>query len=231
MAVVMCVSLAAPAAAAASGTLQPYLDKIVSWGVMRGDINGNLNTEKTITRAEFVTMINRAFGFSRTGTTPFKDVPASAWYAEDVGIAYTIGYINGTTATTFSPYSSVTREQAAVILARILMLQPQVGENHGLHRQPPAGATGAGDWWLRPPTATSSTDMPTAASGPKMPSPGARPPSSSSTPWANPIQKAGEYSLGSTWGKRDHHRPPASRCATPWWAATSTSLRAWTWDR
>ena len=100
LAAVMCISLAAPSAAAASATasaaatsstLQPYLDKIVSWGVMRGDINGNLNPERTITRAEFVTMINRAFGFSRTGTTPFRDVPASAWYAEDVGIAYTIG--------------------------------------------------------------------------------------------------------------------------------------------
>ena len=115
--VVMCMSLAVPSASAASSTLQPYLDKIVSWGVMRGDINGNLNADRTITRAEFVTLINRAFGYSKTGTTPFRDVPSTAWYAEDVGIAYTEGYIMGTTATTFSPNSSVTREQAAVILA------------------------------------------------------------------------------------------------------------------
>ena len=181
MAVVMCVSLAAPAAAAASGTLQPYLDKIVSWGVMRGDINGNLNTEKTITRAEFVTMINRAFGFSRTGTTPFKDVPASAWYAEDVGIAYTIGYINGTTATTFSPYSSVTREQAAVILARILMLQPQVGENTDF-----TDSRLLGNWSRGLVAAAADCHIINGYADGSF-----RPPSSSSTPWAIPFKRWG----------------------------------------
>ncbi|MEI3349125.1 MAG: hypothetical protein V8R55_12315 [Dysosmobacter sp.] len=46
LAAVMCLSLTVPvagAASTASSTMQPYLDKIVSWGVMRGDINGNLN--------------------------------------------------------------------------------------------------------------------------------------------------------------------------------------------
>lgn len=208
LAAVMCLSLAEPSAAAASatapaaatsGTLQPYLDKIVSWGVMRGDINGNLNPERTITRAEFVTMINRAFGFSQTGTTPFRDVPASAWYAEDVGIAYTIGYINGTTATTFSPYSSVTREQAAVILARILMLQPTVGENTdftdsrllGNWSRGLIGAAtdyhiinGYADGSFRPKNAITrgaAAILIVNAIG-------------------TPIQKAGDYTLGSTWG-------------------------------
>lgn len=116
-------------AAGAASYMQPYLDKVVGWGVMRGDLEGNLNENNYITRAEFSTMINRAFGYDKTGPTPFQDVPEESWYAEDVGIAYNIGYIAGTSATTFSPEDSITREQAALILARILMLQPQVGEN------------------------------------------------------------------------------------------------------
>lgn len=116
-------------AAGAASYMQPYLDKVVGWGVMRGDLEGNLNENNYITRAEFSTMINRAFGYDKTGPTPFKDVPEDSWYAEDVGIAYNVGYIAGTSATTFSPEDSITREQAALILARILMLQPQVGEN------------------------------------------------------------------------------------------------------
>lgn len=199
LAVVMSVSLAVPSAHAASSTMQPYLDKIVSWGVMRGDINGNLNPDRTITRAEFVTMINRAFGFSETGTTPFRDVDASAWFAEDVGIAYTTGYINGTTDTTFSPYSSVTREQAAVILARILMLQPTVGENTDFtdsrllgnwSRGLIAAATdyhivsGYADGSFRPKNAITrgaAAILIVNAIG-------------------TPIQQAGDYTLGSTWG-------------------------------
>lgn len=202
LAAVMCLTLTVPvagAASTASSTMQPYLDKIVSWGVMRGDINGNLNPDRTITRAEFVTMINRAFGFSHTGTTPFRDVPASAWYAEDVGIAYTTGYINGTTATTFSPASSVTREQAAVILARILMLQPTVGENTDF-----TDSRQLGDW---------SRGLISAAVDAHLVSgyaDGSFRPKNAITRGAaailivnaigNPIQEAGTYSLGSTWG-------------------------------
>lgn len=34
----------------------PYGQQLVEWGVMRGDISGNLNLANPITRAEFVTM-------------------------------------------------------------------------------------------------------------------------------------------------------------------------------
>ena len=131
MAGVLALALAVtgPGTAEAASYMQPYLDKVVEWGVMRGDIAGNLNEDNVITRAEFCTMINRAFGYARTGTTPFRDVKNTSWYAEDVGIAYTTGYISGTSASTFSPDSNVTREQAAVILSRILMLPEEVGEN------------------------------------------------------------------------------------------------------
>ncbi len=127
LALVLAVAIAGTAGAASY--MQPYLDKVVEWGVMRGDIAGNLNVDNAITRAEFCTMINRAFGYTSTGATPFRDVKDTSWYAEDVGIAYTTGYIAGTSASTFSPDSNVTREQAAVILARILMLPEEVGEN------------------------------------------------------------------------------------------------------
>ena len=64
----------------------------------------------------------RAVSYTHLGD-PFQDVPDSAWYAEDVDIAYTEGYISGTSKTTFSPDSSITREEAAIILTRNLMLQ------------------------------------------------------------------------------------------------------------
>ena len=116
-------------AQAADSYLDPYLNKMVDWGFMRGDIEGNLNPNGSITRAEFVTIINRAFGYDQGGSTPFSDVPSTAWYAEDVGIAYNEGYITGTSDTTFSPLSTITREEAAVILTRNLMMQADTGED------------------------------------------------------------------------------------------------------
>lgn len=117
--------------AQAAGWAQSYLDTLSGWGVMRGDIQNGLDPDREITRAEFVAIINRAYGYTDMKGTPFTDVPVSAWYADDIDIAYTVGYFNGTAPTTASPNATLTREQAAVLLARNLMLQPTVGETLG----------------------------------------------------------------------------------------------------
>lgn len=115
-------------AARADSWSDPYLNKLVSWGVMRGDLSGNLNPDGIVTRAEFVTLINRAFGYDQTGTVPFSDVNPTDWYYDDISIGYNTGYFNGTAANTAAPHNSVTREQAAVLISRNLMLDSQSGE-------------------------------------------------------------------------------------------------------
>lgn len=197
----LALAVAIVTAAGAASYMQPYLDKVVEWGIMRGDIEGNLNENNSITRAEFATMINRAFGYTQlgTGVTPFRDVAPSAWYAQDVCIAYQIGYMAGTSATTFSPNSKVTREQAAVILSRILMLQPEVGENtiftdgrtmadwsrgyitsaarYGVIGGYPDGSFGPADSLTRGQAAILLVNA-----------------------LGTPLQKAGDYTLGNVWG-------------------------------
>lgn len=116
-------------AAEAAEWMEPYLEKLVEWGVMRGNSSGNLNPDRVLTRAEFVTMINRAFGYTERGSTPFQDVPENAWYADDINIAYQAGYFTGTSETTAGPLGRVTREQAAVLLGRNLRLQGIPGVN------------------------------------------------------------------------------------------------------
>ena len=104
----------------------PYGQQLVEWGVMNPSPDLRLGDE--ITRAEFVAMCNRAFGYSRLGDMPFTDVPYTAWYAEDINIAYNAGYFNGVSADKASPQAPLTREQAAVLLARCLRFQEAVGE-------------------------------------------------------------------------------------------------------
>ena len=108
---------------------EPYMKRIEELGLLQGDADGDLRPGDPITRAEFVTIINRAFGYRSAGGHPFRDVPGTAWYAEDVDIGYTEGYITGTSPTAFSPNLSITREEAAFILAKNLMMEPAVGEN------------------------------------------------------------------------------------------------------
>lgn len=121
----------APQAQADDSWAQEYLDQLVEWGVMRGDIDGNLHPDRNITRAEFVTMVDRAYGYDQVGRTPFTDVQESSWYADDISIAYNVGYFQGTSNTTASPDNNLTREQAVLLLGRNMMLQSSAGETLG----------------------------------------------------------------------------------------------------
>lgn len=58
-------------------------------------------------------------GFWEVNTTPFKDVPSNAWYAQYVEIAVAAGLMNGLTPTEFGPDQPVTRAQLAAVLARL----------------------------------------------------------------------------------------------------------------
>lgn len=116
-----------PYRAQAASWIDPYMEKVRDWGIMVGDHNGKLYPEKEITRAEFVTMVNRAFGYKKTGSHPFKDVREHDWFYEDISIGYKAGYFAGTGKTTASPNAKVTREQAITMLGRCMRIEGKVG--------------------------------------------------------------------------------------------------------
>lgn len=108
--------------------LLPHLEKTVEWGVVVGDDKGNMRADDEITRAEFVAMLNRAYGFRDIGPIPFTDVHRKDWFYEDIAKAYRAGVFSGTSATTASPRDPVTREQAVSLLARNMRLDQYNGE-------------------------------------------------------------------------------------------------------
>ena len=104
----------------------PYGKLMVDWGIMKS--SSDLRLGDTTTRAEFVAMLNRAFGYSRRGNMPFTDVSPFKWYAQDINIAYNAGYFKGISSKKASPETTLTREEAVVMLARCVRLQETVGE-------------------------------------------------------------------------------------------------------
>ncbi len=64
---------------------------------------------------------------SAAGSMPFTDVPANAWYYDDVQKAYDLGLISGTTTTTFSPDKNL-RYCEAVKLAACMHQQYTEGK-------------------------------------------------------------------------------------------------------
>ena len=114
--------------ASAESYFDEYMDRLVSWGILNGYEDGSLRPDDPITRAEFAAMVNRAYGFSGTGPTPFTDVPAAAWYADDIAIAYNAGFFEGDGTGFAFPNAYLTREAAMVLLARNLRLESIPGE-------------------------------------------------------------------------------------------------------
>jgi len=104
------------------------MDELLNWGVISGYPDGSLRPERSLTRAEFVAMTNRAYGYKDVGPTPFTDVPEGSWYHDDIGIAYNANYFTGVSANTALPNGNLTREQAMVLLARNMRLDPVAGE-------------------------------------------------------------------------------------------------------
>jgi hypothetical protein len=95
--------------------IQSFVDN----GYVQGYPNGTFKPDNDITRAEFMTIANKAFGFTEKAEISYTDVKAGSWYADTVAIAKAAGYINGYPNGTMKPDAPITREEAAVIVAKI----------------------------------------------------------------------------------------------------------------
>lgn len=88
-------------------------------GMMAGTAADVFAPNATTTRAMIVTILYRLEGSPAvTGTSAFVDVPVGQWYTDAVNWAAANQIVKGTSATTFAPNDSITREQMAAILYR-----------------------------------------------------------------------------------------------------------------
>lgn len=86
--------------------------------IINGISNQAFEPDRTITRAEFASIVVRSLGLPLASNSIFSDVEANSWYFPYVGAAYSYGIVNGTSSTAFTPYTAITREEAAVMTAR-----------------------------------------------------------------------------------------------------------------
>lgn len=100
----------------AEKTIESFIDK----GFINGYEDNTFKPNNDITRAEFVKVVNKVFGFNQKGTVTFNDVKSTDWFYDEIAIAQKSGYINGKSATTFAPQDKITRQEVAVILTNIM---------------------------------------------------------------------------------------------------------------
>ncbi|MDO4750108.1 MAG: S-layer homology domain-containing protein [Eubacteriales bacterium] len=101
---------------------QPAIEALASRGIITGYNETSFGPNDTMTRAQFATIVVRGLGLPLMTTNNFSDVKAGSWYASYVGAAYTYGIVNGRTANTFDPEGTITRQEAAAMVARAAKL-------------------------------------------------------------------------------------------------------------
>jgi hypothetical protein len=101
---------------------QTQIQNMVDKGVINGYPDGSFKPENSITRAEFMVMINRANGFTGSGTTQFSDVKSTDWFASEIAKATAAGYINGYPDGSMKPNANISRQEAAVMIAKAAKL-------------------------------------------------------------------------------------------------------------
>jgi len=132
-AVLFCLSiLAASGSAPAIAATQPtdinghwahsQIANMIEQGVFAGYPDGTFKPDTPITRAEFITVINRAFNFTATANSSYTDVSSSDWFMPEVAQAQAAGYISGYLDGSMKPDQQISRQEVAIIVVKVMHL-------------------------------------------------------------------------------------------------------------
>lgn len=105
-------------------------DKIIDFeekGFVCGYEDGTFKPDQTITRAEYVKIVNNFFGYELEydKDSGFSDINSGDWFVPYVNEAVERGYITGYKDGTFRPEDPIRRQEATVILSRILEIDEE----------------------------------------------------------------------------------------------------------
>ncbi|CAN7391695.1 S-layer homology domain-containing protein [Paenibacillus sp. LjRoot153] len=93
--------------------------------IVQGSSEDQFSPDRSITRAEFTTIMLRALGLHSpkdSQNISFSDISSADWYAQDVKTAVSYGLISGYDDGTFMPNGQITRAEAMVIIDRAMSI-------------------------------------------------------------------------------------------------------------
>jgi len=117
------VSYAATFADAANHWANTAIEYMVAKNILNGYEDGSFRPDRTVTRAEFIKMLDETFGLTATTSINYTDVATSDWFYPYVAKAAAQGYLLNY-GKSLNPSGALTRQEAAALLARYLELDP-----------------------------------------------------------------------------------------------------------
>ena len=103
---------------------QKEINELAAKGVLKGVTETEFKPDDRITRAQFAAMLARVLNIEPQQETDltFQDVPAGAWYHDDVGAAVQAGLVSGYSIDVFGPNDLITREQMTAMITRAMLM-------------------------------------------------------------------------------------------------------------
>ncbi|MEN6325731.1 MAG: S-layer homology domain-containing protein [Syntrophomonas sp.] len=102
------------------------INELAGMGAISGYTDGTFKPDKTISRAEFATVLVKAFELEQKSGHLFKDT-SGHWAADFINTAAANGIATGYDAGTFGPDQPITREQMAVMIVKAAKLAEATG--------------------------------------------------------------------------------------------------------
>ena len=101
---------------------QTAIEELAERNIINGKTENLFEPHSTMTRAEFATIMVKGLALPIKGNDIFTDVTEKDWFYNYVNTAYSYGIIKGVSDTEFKPNGTITREEAAVMVARAAKL-------------------------------------------------------------------------------------------------------------
>jgi len=118
------------------------IKQLVDSGAIAGYPDGTFKPDKTITRAEFATVVVKAFELDSANGKVFADT-ANHWAKKYIATAAAAGIVNGYGDNKFGPDDLITREQMAVMIVKAAKLTGDNGKTFADSAKIAAWAKGA----------------------------------------------------------------------------------------
>ncbi len=101
---------------------QTAIESLASRMIINGKTENRFEPDSNMTRAEFATIVVRALGIDPKGEEVFKDVKNSDWFFNYVATANRYGIVSGVSQDEFRPNTTITKQEAATMIARAAKL-------------------------------------------------------------------------------------------------------------
>ncbi|MCR4435354.1 MAG: S-layer homology domain-containing protein [Clostridiales bacterium] len=104
------------------------IDRWAGEGLVRGYPDGSFKPDAPVSRAELIALINRVFHYVDSTDIEFSDIGGNEWFAGEVAKAAAAGMVKGDGTGLFRPDAPVSRQEAALMLARAFGLTAGNGD-------------------------------------------------------------------------------------------------------